>query len=123
MIPDHITIGDKYGPAMLISTQLDADRYLSQCVEHCVRISGKTKAEAESIERQNIGYYAGYCSNETRKRVEHLFRCQHPIFGSISETGPPTPKMAFKAGQVTATNGVKAAAAMFKSTTKRTNKQ
>jgi hypothetical protein len=30
--------------------------------------------------------------------VERLFRCSHPIFGSIAENGEPSPEAAFNAG-------------------------
>jgi len=30
--------------------------------------------------------------------VERLFRCSHPIFGSIAENGEPSPEEAFNAG-------------------------
>ncbi len=53
---------------------------------------GKTREEAEEIERANLGYWAGYYRPETRERVERLFRCAHPFFGSIAEKGPPTPE-------------------------------
>lgn len=81
-----ITIGEKYGPAMEITDQSEADAYLEECVQHSISL-GKTRKEAEAIERGNLGYYAGYYDNETRERVERLFRCSHPIFGKISQEG------------------------------------
>ena len=93
----HITIGDKYGPAMEITDQDNADKYFEACVEHNMR-HGNPREKAESIERQNLGYFAGYYDHKTRERVERLFRCSHPVFGSISTQGPPTPKQAFNAG-------------------------
>ena len=92
-----ITIGDKYGPAMQITDQAEADAYFEKCVKHCMSF-GKDRVEAESIERQNLGYYAGYYSDEVRRRIEQLFRCAHPIFGAISKVGAPTPEEAFQAG-------------------------
>jgi hypothetical protein len=88
--PDQITIGDKYRPAMTIEDQTEADAYFEQCVEHTMRFGKKSREEAESIERANLGYFAGYYSHDTRRRVERLFRCAHPIFGSIAQNGPPT---------------------------------
>lgn len=87
--PSQITIGDKYDPAMKITEQAEADEYFAACVRHCMS-HGPTQAEAERIERSNLGYYAGYYSSETRQRVERLFKCAHPIFGSIAENGTPT---------------------------------
>jgi hypothetical protein len=97
-LPDKITIGDKYSPAMQITEQVEADAYFELCVEHTIRLGPCERVEAEKIERQNLGYYAGYCSNETRERVERLFKCEHPIFGAIAAKGPPTPEEAFEAG-------------------------
>lgn len=79
---DKITIGDKYGPAMEITDQAEADAYFEQCVEHLMRNGNCSREQAERIERQNLGYYSGYYGNETMARVAKLFRCSHPIFGS-----------------------------------------
>lgn len=95
--PQQITIGDKYGPAMEITEQVDADAYFEKCVRHMMS-RGKSRVEAEKTELGNLGYYAGYYSHETRSRVERLFQCQHPVFGPIDVCGPPTPKEAFEAG-------------------------
>lgn len=45
-----------------------------------------------------VGYYAGYYDSETRERVERLFMCAHPVFGSIADNGAPTPDEAYDAG-------------------------
>lgn len=94
---DKTTNGDKYGPAMSITDQAEADLYFEECVADCMTY-GKDRAEAEDIERANLGYYAGYYNNETRSRVERLFHCAHPIFGAIANTPPPTPEQAFALG-------------------------
>lgn len=82
--PEKITIGEKYDPAMKIDNKEDADMYFERCVEHTMSL-GYNRYEAEDIEKKNLGYYAGYGSNETRKRVESLFMCAHPIFGSTKQ--------------------------------------
>ena len=95
----EITIGEKYGPAMEITEQVEADAYFEECVEHAQGFPEvASRAEAEQVERANLGYYAGYYSEETRVRVERLFRCAHPIFGAIATTGAPTAEEAFAAG-------------------------
>ena len=94
----NLTIGEKYGPAMEITDQEKANAHFEECVQHMMSF-GKNRAEAEDIERQNLGYYAGYYSNETRERVERLFLCAHPIFGKIAEAGRPTAEEAFEAGK------------------------
>ena len=97
MFAKEINIKDKYGPAMIIKDQAEADTYFERCVEHNMSF-GNTREKAESIERQNLGYYAGYYDNETRVRVEKLFKCQHPVFGNASN-GVPTAEEAFEMGR------------------------
>lgn len=82
---DKITYGAKYGPAMSITSQADADAYFEQCVQHQMRIGGVQRSEAEAIERQNLGYWAGYYSLDIRRRVEKLFASKHPLFGGVDE--------------------------------------
>jgi len=96
-LPGKITIGEKYRPAMQITDQAEADAYFEMCVEHCMR-HGRSREEAVAIEKQNLGYYAGYYDNKTRKRVERLFCCAHPVFGAIAAVGSPTPEQAFNLG-------------------------
>lgn len=92
-----VTIGDKYGPAMEIQTEAEALEYFEALVKHSMSF-GKTRDEAERLERSNLGYFAGYYSHDTRERVERLFKCAHPIFGSIAEKGAPTAEQALIAG-------------------------
>ena len=91
------TTGEKYGPAMKINDQKEADDYFEKCVEHTMSF-GRTREEAEGIERENLAYYAGYYDDETRLRVERLFRCAHPIFGKAAN-GTPSPEEAFEMGR------------------------
>lgn len=95
---NQVSIAQKYGPAMAIEDQDEADAYFEKCVEHMMRAGEYTRAKAEEIERSNLGYYAGYHSTEVRRRVERLFRCAHPVFGSVAENGVPTAEQAFQAG-------------------------
>ena len=96
-IAKNATFGEKYDPAMNITTQDAATAYFKACVQHTMSF-GKTEEEAEEIERVNLGYWAGYYGLETRLRVERLFGCVHPFFGAAKD-GVPTPAEAFKMGQ------------------------
>ena len=86
-LPDKITYGDKYHPAMEIHDQDEADEYFEALVEHNMRVTKRSREDAEEIERGNLGYWAGYFGPDTRARVERLFHCAHPIFGAIAEVG------------------------------------
>lgn len=63
-LPDTITIVDKYGPAMAIADQAEADAYFERLVEHAMRRSKVGRAEAEANERSNLGCFAGYLDDE-----------------------------------------------------------
>jgi len=104
--PKEVTLRDKYGPAIKTVDQEEADAYFKDLVEHSMSAFGKTREEAENVKRQNLGYFAGYYDSEARRRVEKLFTCEHPIFGSIAEKGPPTNEEAFIAG-VRSASGLK----------------
>jgi len=102
-VPHKITIGEKYDSAMKITEPAEAQAYFELCVEHCMS-HDRTRQEAESIERENLGYYAGYFDDETRRRVEELFGCAHPMFGKIADEnllhhGPITSEAAFEMGK------------------------
>lgn len=51
----EITIGEKYRPAMEITDAAEAQRYFEECVAHCMCF-GRSREEAERIERCNLGY-------------------------------------------------------------------
>jgi hypothetical protein len=93
-----MTIGEAYGPAMKITDQAEADAYFKILVRYSMDQGIETREEAEELNRANLGYFAGYYDNETRERVERLFKCSHPVFGKIAENGPPTPEQALLAG-------------------------
>lgn len=94
----HATVGEKYRPAMEVLTQKEADEYFEVLVQSTMEHWGKTREEAESLERQNLGYFAGYYGEETRERVERLFCCAHPLLGRIADHNP-SPEECFKMGQ------------------------
>lgn len=99
---ETLTYGECLDPAMKITDQEDADQYKADYIKFTEKflVNGKSKSglSAEQIVNQNLGYYAGYYSPETRERVERLFKCSHPVFGSIKENGQPTAKEAFECG-------------------------
>lgn len=101
--PDNkevLTYAECLKPAMEIMDQADANQYL---VDYIAYIQAALEKEprsdemtAEEIAKINLGYYAGYYNSETRKRVELLFCCHHPIFGSASQE--ITTQEAYEAG-------------------------
>jgi hypothetical protein len=86
-IPDRVTYGEKYGPAMKVETVERAAEYFNACVEHTMRLNSKlTREEAESMERTSIGYWSGYYGREMMKKVRVLYGFGHPY---IDENDTP----------------------------------
>lgn len=99
---ETLTFGESLDPAMKITTKADAEQYKRDYIAYIQKHLDKEPRDdaktAEDIANSNLGYYAGYYDNATRERVERLFCCEHPMFGSIKSNGSPTPQQAFNAG-------------------------
>lgn len=97
MIPDFskkMTIGEAYGPAMEMTDPNEAKKYFEALVKH-IMSDGKIREKAEQIAKSNLGYYAGYYDSQVMARVQKLFNCVHPVFGSVE----PTAEQAFEMGK------------------------
>ena len=77
-----ITIEQKYGKAVEITNEEEARAYFEECVQHTMSFE-RSREEAEKIERENIGYYAGYYSYDAIARVGKIYNTSHPIFGQM----------------------------------------
>jgi len=101
-IPDFskkLTVGQAFDPAMKITDQAEADEYFEALVKFSMDKAGKTREEAEAIQKSNLGYYSGYYDQETMARVQKLFNCVHPIFGGIEQPKNFTAKDIFEMGK------------------------
>lgn len=100
--PENATIGDLLDPAMKITDQEEADVYFEALVAYGMTTAPEiSRKDAEARMREYLGYHAGYHSRETRLRVERLFKCVHPIFGS-AEKEVASPKEIFEQGKLMA---------------------
>jgi hypothetical protein len=108
---DSLTYGECLFPAMEITDSKDAQQYLKKYVAFIQKCLNKEprndKMTAEQIAKINLGYFAGYYDDKVRRKVEKLFCCSHPIFGSIEQEGQPTIEEAFNAGKKLAKNSQK----------------
>ena len=104
-----LTYGDCLDPIFKAKTKKEAlqykEDYANFVLEELKRDKKNKKKSAVElgltalgIAEHNIGYYAGYGSNDDRKRIEKLFEVEHPIFGSIEKNGAPTSQEAFNMG-------------------------
>jgi hypothetical protein len=94
-LPDEMTYGESYGPAMRVQTPEEARDYFYALVRRNMRVTGNDWAEAERVERINVGYWSGYYDSATAARVHALYGFGHPIFG----TTRPTAEEAVAAGK------------------------
>ncbi len=97
-LPDEMTYGECYGPAMEITDPEEAKEYLEALIERDIRVFGKTPEEAHALEMTKLGYYSGYYDHQTGVRVNQLFGAVHPILGAPSDE-PIAPEEAFAAGK------------------------
>ena len=82
------TIAMVYGPAMIITDEEEAKKYFDNLVAINMEQTGNSLIKATKQEKDNLGYYAGYFDEETRKRVWKLFDCAHPFFGRRTDISP-----------------------------------
>lgn len=83
--PDNketLTYGECLSPIFKIVDKADAIQYKRDYIAFIQKALDKEPNKdgltAEQIANSNIGYYAGYGSNESRKVIEYLFECAHP---------------------------------------------
>lgn len=97
-----LTYGDCLKPAMEITDKEDSIQYKTDYIAFTQKELDTNPSQdgntAEDIVNSNLGYFAGYYDSETRKRVERLFMCSHPVFGSIEKNGSPSSEDAFVHG-------------------------
>lgn len=94
----RLTHGECLDPIFKITDKTDALQYKRAYVDYIQNDAKISREEALKIANSNIGYFAGYGSNDDRARIEELFECAHPIFGDIKGNGAPTPAQAFAMG-------------------------
>ncbi len=81
---DLDTIGKLLDAITAIPTREEAQRFMAAY-----------RAENPLHAAANVGYLAGYCSDETAQRIYDWFEVAHPVFGTYR----PTPDEALAAGQ------------------------
>lgn len=97
-----LTYGECLRPAMEITDEADAAQYKKAYVAHIQHhLDANPRSDdltAEEIANTNLGYFSGYYDNDTRRRVERLFGCAHPVF-ERADDGVPTSEQALEAGK------------------------
>lgn len=101
MSTKELTAGELYGRAMQMKTKEEAEKYLDELTDICLRLRPLlSRAEAREIQLKNIGYWSGYYPRDTAKRVLELFDTRHPIFGRYEHDWPPDEILGMAVGTI-----------------------
>jgi hypothetical protein len=77
-----MNILERYGPAMEIRDKAQSEAYFELLVRTSMAANASlSRKDAEQMERDNLGYFAGYYDQATGDRVFELFGAEHPIYG------------------------------------------
>lgn len=97
----NATNGELYDPAMKIALSGNkeaAEEYFHALVDYVMEynpdIINGNREKAIGIVHSNLGYWAGYYSDETRVAVRKMFGSSHPVFGDKF----PSPEEALRMG-------------------------
>jgi len=96
-----LTYGEILDSAMNITDKKDAMQYKAAYIDYIQKALDKENKDGHTaleIANANFGYWAGYGSDKTRARIEELFECSHPVFGSIKLNGSPSNEKALSMG-------------------------
>lgn len=74
------TTGKIYDHICHIYTPTEAKEFFEAVVDRQMTAWGKSRSEAENIERQNIFTWARYMGTEIVARMNVLFSAEHPVF-------------------------------------------
>lgn len=72
-LPDNMTNGEKYFPALKITDPREAKEYLEALVARNMRMTGISRRAAEDVERGNIDYFACNSSDSARRWARYLY--------------------------------------------------
>ena len=95
-LPREVKYEQKYSECARSLNKAEASMWMECIVEHTRLLRPELSyEEALTIEKENVGYYSGYCAHDVADRIMELYDCEHPFFGRSH----PTAEEAFRMGQ------------------------
>ncbi len=76
---EKLTYGECLDSIAKITNKKEAKQYLNDYVDWLCKFHNLNEKKARQTALHNIGYYAGYFSQETMKKIYELFETHHPI--------------------------------------------
>jgi hypothetical protein len=70
---NELPIGEKYDIALSISCPVLASQYFEACVAHTMKTRGKTRKEAEAMERTTIAFVASSRGGQVLEKAKKLY--------------------------------------------------
>ena len=79
-----VTVGDTLDMICAIDNSQDAQEFIREYAVY-QQVGNPTLSwmQAEEMAKHNIGYIAGYCSDEKRRHIYQTFGVGHPILKGI----------------------------------------
>ena len=94
------TYGQMMDEALAIKTQEEADKWFLKEVKIMKEANFDWSLDkCASVVRSNLGYMAGYYSQDVSEHVHKFWNANHPIFGGPSYWNTMTSEKAFEAGK------------------------
>lgn len=88
----------KYPAICEATTKEQMQAYFEQHLKDCAEKFGGTPESHRAVQLSNVGYFSGYYSSETAKRVHDWLGATHPIFGASHADGTLKPEEALARG-------------------------
>lgn len=89
-MPPLIAYRQALRPMSRGSAQVKLHRLITEDMaeRHCSQVCSERRVKA------TLAWHAYQCGPETWGRIERLYECAHPVFGSYFEMGPPSTVLA-----------------------------
>ena len=82
------SFGDLYDAAMHVKDVEHAELYIDALLVWSKSCGSKrSELKLRDVHMKNIGYWSGYHSEDTRRRIEKVFgpKAVHPVFGAVDD--------------------------------------
>ena len=80
---EYKTFGEVFNLALKLAKEnkTEAIEWFKEYVKCIMQESGVNWDEAVSVAKSNLGYFAGYYSQDVCDIIYETYQCSHPIFG------------------------------------------
>ena len=80
-------------------TKKEMQKLFDLVLTECSKKFGGSVESHRTMQLSNVGYFAGYYDNKTRRRVDKWLHAVHPIFGKTNPSASESFNAGIKRGQ------------------------